>query len=626
MARRSPSSPAPESSATPAPALDPARGGPPAAGRPGELLEAVSRIQGMVSRREPLALVYQAVVDGAGELLGADSGSLRFVDPDDPRWMIAVAARGETGRGERWRQRAPVTEGVSGRVITSGELVAIEDYERARLASQLAPNGTQAVMGVPLRDRNGVVGCLVAGSTVRGRRWRREDRELLSSYGEHVAVALAVARAGDAVHQAFTDPLTGLPNRAWLLDRLTHELVRADRGGAPPTVLFLDLDRFKIVNDSLGHAVGDGLLLAVGERLRSCVRGGDTCARVGGDEFAVLLGSGVDAELVAERIIDTLQRRFEISGHELFIDVSVGIASGSADAEALLRNADVAMYEAKRRGGGRHLRFEPGMHGALVARLDLDAELRRALERGELELRYQPIVDLRSGAITAFEALLFWRHPRRGLLARDEFLPLAEEIGLRPEIGRWALHAACAQLAAWRGAQAPGSPLAVSIDVSLGELEAPGFAAGVEEAIGGAFPPSALMLALTDTRALADATSAREALRALRQRGTRVALGDFGRGSPSLLDLTRLPVDVLGIAPPFVEAIGPDGHDASGVLGAIVALGRHLGMTTVATGIERPEQRAHLVEVGCELGQGYLFGRPLDAVAAGALVAPRSAV
>jgi diguanylate cyclase (GGDEF)-like protein len=609
----------------PAPAADAAAGEPVPAPSP-TLLEAVSRIQGMVARREPLPLVYRAVVDGAADLLGANSGSLRFVDPDDPRWMVAVAARGETGSGERWRQRAPVTEGVSGRVITSGELVAVEDYESARLASQLAPNGTQAAMGVPLRDRDAVVGCLLVGTVERGRRWSREERELLSTYGEHVAVALAVARAGDAVHQAFTDPLTGLPNRALLLERLNHELVRADRGGAPPTVLFLDLDRFKIVNDSLGHAVGDALLLAVGERLRRCVRGDDICARVGGDEFAVLLGSGSDPEGVAERIIATLQRRFQISGHELFVDVSVGIASGSADAEALLRNADVAMYEAKRRGGGRHLRFEPGMHGALVARLDLDAELRRAVERGELELRYEPIVDLRSGAVAAFEARVFWRHPRRGLLARDEFLPLAEEIGLRPEIGRWALREACARLAAWRRAETSAPPLAVSVDVSLGELEAPGFAAAVEEAIGGAFPPSALILALTDTRALADATSAREALHALRQRGTRVALGDFGRGAPSLLDLTRLPVDVLGIAPPFVEAIGPDGHDASGVLGAIVALGRHLGMTTVATGIERPEQRAHLVEVGCELGQGYLFGRPLDAVAAGALVAPRSAV
>jgi diguanylate cyclase (GGDEF)-like protein len=477
------------------------------------LVTAVAHLQRLVSDGAAPDTVYEAVVGGALALVGADSGALRFLDPAEREWMVAVAQRGGAGE-ERWRRRAPVSEGVSGRVIRTGQLVTAEGASVAS-GSKLAPAGTHATIGVPIRERGRVIGSLVASSKTEGKRWSARDRELIIAYGSHASAALAVACANHDLQQAFTDPLTGLGNRAMLLDRLELKLARADRGEEPVTVLFLDLDRFKLVNDSLGHMVGDRLLVAVAQRLRRCIRADDVCARLGGDEFAVLLSRGCDPAVVADRIIAAMQRRFEIDGHEVFINTSVGIASGHEDAETLLRNADMAMYHAKRSASGRYEHYRREMHAALLARLGLEAELRRAIERQELELHFQPLFDLRTGRIAAFESLVRWRHPERGLVPPLEFIPVAEETRLIVDIDRWVLDEACRQLAAWW----EHAPLAVSVNVSMRDLQQIDHTAVVERAIDGAFPASALVLEVTETARVEDAPGALSALHELRNSG-----------------------------------------------------------------------------------------------------------
>jgi diguanylate cyclase (GGDEF)-like protein len=575
-------------------------------------VEALLAVQSLVSRCAPPAMIYQAVVDGALRLLNGDAGSLRFVDLEDPTWMVAVAWHRSAGHGERWRHRAPITEGLSGLVISTGKPVALEDYRAAQTGSQLAPVDTRAIIGVPIREQSQVIGSLVVGSTTDGRKWTQREWELLLAYSEHVGVAVSVARANNALQQALTDPLTGLGNRRLLLDRLEHELVRADRGAAPATLLFMDLDGFKLVNDSLGHSVGDQLLIAVAARLRRCTRDGDICARLGGDEFAVLLARRSDPVVAAERIIEALQRSFQIGESEVFVSVSLGIASGSDNAETLLRNADVAMYQAKRSGIGHYRSFEPSMHTALVSRLGLDTELRRAIDEGAFELHYQPVFDLRSGKIAAFEGLIRWRHPTRGLVAPLDFIPVAEETGLIVEIGRWVLRHGCSQLAEWWRE----TPLALTLNVSTRELQQPDYTAAVRDAIHGVFPPSALILEITERAPLESAPGVLDSLHAIKELGVRIALDDFGTGYSTLLNLSHLPIDVLKIAKPFLDGVGRDNCDPRGLLAGILGLGRHLDLMTVAEGIERPEQRALLIELGCDFAQGYLLGRPLDAAGA----------
>ena len=387
------------------------------------LLERLSEIQRLIVSRSERHEVLDAVVQGACELTGDEVAALRLVDPLDRRAMVIVASSGIDADELEEVRRGRVGDGAGGRAIAEDALVVMEEY-------------AEATMAAPVREDGVVMGSLVVSTRRRGRTYTPAERSALLALAESASLALTDAKTvEDALHQAFHDALTGLPNRALLVDRLQQGLKRAHRSRAPLAVLFLDLDRFKMVNDSLGHAAGDELLVAVAERLTECIRPGDTAARFGGDEFAVLLEDVVNAgaaERAAMRILYSLEAPFELSGREVFVSASIGIAMGRDPTDDPIRDSDLAMYRAKAAGKGRYEVFEPRMHAAVMERVELEADLQRAVERDELILHYQPIVDLRSGEIRAVEALLRWMHPERGLMPPGLFIPLAEDTQLMP--------------------------------------------------------------------------------------------------------------------------------------------------------------------------------------------------
>jgi diguanylate cyclase (GGDEF)-like protein/PAS domain S-box-containing protein len=426
------------------------------------------------------------------------------------------------------------------------------------------------------------------------------------------------------VHEAHHDALTQLANRAMFHDRVQAAL-RGSRRTDDVAVLFLDLDGFKEVNDSLGHAAGDELLVRVAERLRLSVREDDLVARLGGDEFAVLVQSIVattDARSVADRIVTALREPFVLAGREIHIAASIGLACAgdAADAEQLMRNADLAMYEAKSAGGGSCTTYHPEMLTGLVARLELEADLRRALERDELVLNYQPTVDLHDGRIFGFEALLRWQHPTRGDIAPLDFIPLAEATGLIEPIGRWVLTEACRQAVAWtaRG----GLPLKMAVNVSARQLERADLPEIVAAALAASgMPAGQLCLEMTESILMNDTEETLGQLQALKRLGVTLAIDDFGTGYSSLAYLRRFPVDILKIDRSFVERLGARRTDAdSALVTTIVQLAHSLGMTTVAEGIEEPSQWAELRAIGCDSAQGYYFSRPVPAAEADALL------
>ncbi len=416
---------------------------------------------------------------------------------------------------------------------------------------------------------------------------------------------------------ALHDALTSLPNRALFVDRLAHAIDRVRRGGdAPFAVLFLDLDRFKVINDSLGHAVGDELLVALARRLEATVGPADTVARFGGDEFTLLMGdvaTAADATHAAERVMAALSAPFSLARQEVFTTASVGIAlssSGSGDPLELLRNADAALSRAKALGKARYEVFDRAMHTEAVGRLRMEMDLRRAVERGEFTLLYQPIVSLGSGRIAGFEALARWAPPTRGTVTPDEFVPLLEETGLILPFGRWVVEEACRRLAELR-ARHPGRALTVGVNVSPRQFSAPGLVEHVERTLAELqVPRGALHVEITESVIIENAEDARAALAGLRAAGVPVALDDFGTGYSSLGYLHRFPLDTLKIDRSFVQRMHED-HRSLQLVQAIVALARNLGVTVVAEGVDAPEQLAGLRALGCDFAQGYHFARPL---------------
>ncbi|HEX7214148.1 MAG TPA: EAL domain-containing protein, partial [Methylomirabilota bacterium] len=430
---------------------------------------------------------------------------------------------------------------------------------------------------------------------------------LMSSFAKMLAtieqqtdeINLFPKRLDQLARQAFRDSLTSMPNRALFMDRLSHALTRTERRGEQLAVLFLDLDRFKVVNDSLGHSVGDQLLVGVSQRLAGCLRPEDTIARLGGDEFAILLEDVKDDRgptSVADRLTAELQQPFKVEGREVIITVSIGIAMSTAKRmtpEDILRDADLAMYHAKGKGKARYEVFDKSMNAPAQERMDLELDLRNAVTRGEFTLHYQPVVDLPSGRITEVEALVRWRHPQRGLLFPADFVGLSEETGLIVPLGRWVLHEACRQTRQWQLAS-PGTPLAISVNISARQLQQPGLVEEIAAVLRDTrLDPSTLRLEITETVVMHDAPATLAKLEALKALGVQLAIDDFGTGYSSLGYLKRFPVDTLKIDRSFVKGIGGNVED-SAIVRAVITVAKSLNLSVTAEGIETAEQLEHL--------------------------------
>ncbi len=498
------------------------------------------------------------------------------------------------------------------------------DRVQAEVAEHLAGQTPQLQTEHRMRHDDGTYRWVLT----RGLVVRDAKGGILRAAGSQTDITQRKAAEDRLLHDAFHDALTGLPNRVLLLDRLERSIVRmARRTEHRFAVLFIDLDGFKVVNDSLGHQTGDQLLIAVSRRLETCLRQGDTIARLGGDEFVILVDDIEDLKDVlnlADRALQELQRPFLLNGLELVTTASIGIAlSGSRDssAETLLRDADIAMYQAKSRGKGGYVVFDEAMHASAMTRMKLEADLRQAAMRREFQLHYQPIVSLRTGRIAGFEALLRWNNSERGMVSPDQFIPVAEETKLILPLGLWVLREAAEQLRRWQLTHRTKPPLKMSVNLSCRQFLQSDLVYQIERILlETGVDGSCLRLEITESAIMDQVETALAVLARLKSLGIRLAIDDFGKGYSSLSYLHQLPCDVLKIDQGFVARMGAHGENSE-VVRTIVALAQGLGLEVVAEGIEAPYQLTHLRELGCQYGQGYLFSHPLHSEDAGQLLA-----
>jgi diguanylate cyclase (GGDEF)-like protein len=590
------------------------------------LFDKLTEIQRAIARRNPLDKILEIVTSAARELLGADMSCLNLVDRDDPSIGGTAAASGVPPEFISRMQRLPLAAGgVSGLAILGDELVQVEDYAASPIAiPAMAKAQLRAVMATPVHENGRAVGSLTVGMFGAPREWDKPAQEMLRAFAEHVSLALTDARTLEAMNQAFLDSLTGLPGRALFQTRMEEMLGGSTVGMA---VLFIDLDRFKMVNDSLGHVAGDHLLMGVADRIRACLRDCDTAARLGGDEFAVLLPaltSPDEATPIADRLLAVLREPFDLNGAEAYVSASIGIAysrPGEHTAQELLVDADLAMYQAKKHGKDKYELFEPEMRAEFQATIDLEADLRRAVVRHEFELRYQPIVHLTSGDITGVEALIRWNHPHKGIVPPVDFIPLAEETGLIVPIGEWVLREATRRVAEWNKRRS-GRPLTVSVNISAVQLEQCVLPQVVQSALDASgLPADRLILELTESLLVDHRTATLRRLQAIKALGVRLAIDDFGTGYSSLAYLRRFPVDIIKIDKSFVDDV-VDEPTAAALTHGIIQLGRALQLSTIAEGIEHASQLSSLAGGNCEMGQGYYFAEPLTRSALDDLLFP----
>ncbi|HEU0337010.1 MAG TPA: EAL domain-containing protein [Gaiellaceae bacterium] len=559
--------------------------------------------------------------------------------PSDPAAAPLVATA--TARGEQELHAAylaPVLDGAVRLVLGSGSLLVLADREPAELRGLLAELATKDALLVRLSGDSGARGVLLVGGSGSVPEFTEDDLRLLETYAGHAGVLIENDRLEQSLtevtelkeqlrHQAYHDALTGLPNRVLFAERVA----RAIRPGEEATaaVLFLDLDDFKTINDSLGHHVGDALLVAVARRVEAAVRPGDVPARLGGDEFAVLARVVVteEAERIADRLVRALEEPFVIEDREISVHTSVGIAfgePGSALADELLRNADVAMYDAKRGGKRRYTSYEPEMHLRVRERQELGAAIERAVARGEIGVHYQPIVDLSTRRVVALEALARWDRREHGLLAPTSFVPLADELGIMLEIGRTVLRESCRQARAWQVSFPGHEDLTLTVNLAPSELHNPQLATEVATILlETGFAPDRLVLEITESGVMRSPEEALRTMLELRELGVTLALDDFGTGHSSLAHLREFPIDTLKIARPFVAGL-PDGELDGVFVDAIVRLATSLGLEVVAEGIESAGQADAVAALGCTHGQGFYFGEPLGELGVSAYLGSRT--
>jgi diguanylate cyclase (GGDEF)-like protein/PAS domain S-box-containing protein len=573
-------------------------------------LEGASTVELMQEAVASAAQMLSAEISAVWELIPAESALLLRAGIGWPASAVG-SLRYPAGAGSQ-----------AGYTLLSGAPVVVEDWDTESRFQQPDFRGrrTGAGLSVKIEGRSREPFGVLVVQSMAARRFAAGDIDFLQALANVLADALERQAIEDAIRErAVHDPLTGLPNRVLFVDRLEHALARLGRQRSADlcaAVLFLDLDHFKLVNDSLGHHVGDELLAAAAPRLKQALRSSDTVARFGGDEFGILLediASERDAIESAERIAAIFARPFVLSGSEHFVTTSIGIAlaRGGELADELIRDADAAMYRAKDRGRARYEVFDVAMGGRAIARLRMENDLRRALERDELRLEYQPVVSLRNFSIVGVEALLRWHHPERGEIPPTEFIPIAEENGLIEPIGRWVLEQACRQGAEWYRARPDFAPLTISVNLSAVQVtrrSLPEVVRSVLRSTG--LDPACLSLEITETVMVRDADGLGEVLQALKAVGVRLVLDDFGTGYSSLGYLTRLPLDVLKVDRSFVDGLGSEPRDTA-ITETIIAMSRALSLDVVAEGVETSDHVRELRRLGCGMAQGFHFSRAL---------------
>ena len=574
---------------------------------------AIYRIADAATRASSLADLLASVHATVGELMDARNFFIALKDPEGENFSFPYF-RDEV---DAPRQSAPIKDTVSGHVMTGGVPVLLSGEETDALHAQGVPStGPAAVswIGVPLTIRDSSFGILVVQSYREEVRYTEADRDLLSFVSRHIAEAIDRQRKDDQIeHLAFHDSLTGLPNRLLFEDRLTTALSQAERRRAPLCVLFVDLDRFKVINDSLGHPTGDEVLKVVGKRLADALRDGDSLARRGGDEFLVLLPDTPPegAAPVAQKLIDAVRAPMRCGGHDLTISASCGIAvfpENGPDTEALLKAADIAMYRAKEAGRDAYRLFNPAMNAAAQRRLTVETKLRRSIANGQIGPQFQPILDTATGRVVGAEALLRWSPLATGTMPPKEFIPVAEQSGLIVSLGAYVLREALRHAKDWP--MSLGAPMRLAINIAARQVQDPDCVRLIMEALREEdFPPDRLQLELSESTQITEDASAVERLRALKAEGVSIAIDDFGVGYSSLSRLRHLPFDTLKIDGTFIHDIAERGGGA--VAGAVISLGQNLGLEVIAEGVETEAQKLQLLSRGCSLMQGFLFAKAM---------------
>jgi diguanylate cyclase (GGDEF)-like protein len=570
-----------------------------------ELISRLSEIQRSISHHAPLQEIVDAISEGAAKLLGETIAGIALINSESPDQLIAQSVIGLDVTVPDEARGLKVGTGPSGTAIETDSLVMVEDYQSAPGGHPaFIEAGVESVIAAPIREAGKVAGALSVGSQSKGRRFSPAEQEALTAFADHASLALTDARLTDQVERALHDPLTGLPNRSFLSERLAERLDT----DTETALIALDLDNFRAVNDRVGHAAADGMLVDLGERIRDRAGENVVVARLEGDAFA-LLCTKTEASALAERLLAAVAEPIEIGGRELRVRASVGVVNSDANADQMLRNADLAMYRAKSEGGSRIVTFEPGMHTELVKRLELQDDLARALQEDEIVAHFQPKVDLRTARVIGVEALVRWDHPDRGLVSPAEFLPLAEAGGHMRALTERVIEFSTRAAGDWWH-----SGLGLQLSVNLAPSTFSETDWNLDEFVAKTLartglPGKALQFEVTEDGLMTDPEAAAETLTRLSKLGATISIDDFGTGHSSLGRLKSLPIDELKIDRSFIQDLS-DEEDKT-IVRSTIHLAHQMGLQVVAEGVETEEAWRQLRSMGCERAQGFLIGKPL---------------